>query len=154
MSIVEDLVKDPGEAVTLIVDGVESVISDISSVGSEIISGIKCLFGDCSTPPSKILSSSCSKISSAASKKRSVYVMAAAITSTTCTPTYMPAQPASTLSAATNPTSKAATIDQALASPSELGGRASSSGSRGSSAGLLFVWAGSLACVFGLMIVL
>ncbi len=155
VSIVEDLVTDPGEAVTLIIDGVESVISDISSVGSEIISGIKCLFGECSTPASKILSSSCNKITSAAAaKKRFVYIMAAAVTSMSTTPTYIPAQPASTLLAAVSPTGKAATTRVAVASSSELEGRASSPGSKSSCVSLLRVLSGSLACIFGVMIVL
>lgn len=149
VTLIEDLVNDPGEAVTIIVDGIESVISDISSVGSEIVSGIKCLFGDCSTPPSQILSSSCNEITSAAAKKRSVYIMTPAVTSTSTTPTYMPAQPASTLSAAA---SKATATGARIASSSELEGRASSPGSKIDSVGLF--WAGSLLCVWGVMIIL
>jgi hypothetical protein len=152
VTLIEDLVNDPGEAVTIIVDGIESVVSDISSIGSEILSGIKCLFGDCSTPASEILSSSCNDITSAAVKKRSVYIMTPTVTSTSTTPTYMPAQPASTLSAAASPTGKAIATGVRIASSSELKGRASSPGSKIDSVGLF--WAGSLLCVWGVMIIL
>ena len=50
VSVIGELVTNPGAAITVIVGGVESVVEDIwgeiRTVGGEIITGIECLFED------------------------------------------------------------------------------------------------------------
>ena len=104
VSVVGELVTNPGAAITVIVGGVESVVEDIwgdiETIGGEIITGIECLFGDCPTAavstPAEILAlkSSCLSIS------------AAAATAPALTTTY-PAEPTTT-TAAVAPTTYAA----------------------------------------------
>ena len=105
VSVIGELVTNPGAAVTVIVDGVESVVEDIwgevETVGGEIITAIECFFGDCTTAavstPAEILAlqSSCLSIS------------AAATTAPVLTTTY-PAEPTTTIAAAAPTTYTAA----------------------------------------------
>jgi len=100
VSVIGELVTNPGAAITVIIGGVESVVEDIwgeiETVGGEIITGIECLFGDCPTAvstPAQILAlrSSCLSVSAAATT-------APALT------TIYPAEPTTTVAAATSTT--------------------------------------------------
>ena len=100
ISVIGELVTNPGAAITVIIGGVESVVEDIwgeiETVGGEIITGIECLFNDCPTAvstPAEILAlrSSCLSIS------------AAAATAPAPTITY-PAGPETTITAAASAT--------------------------------------------------
>ncbi|OCL11941.1 hypothetical protein AOQ84DRAFT_386467 [Glonium stellatum] len=96
VSVIGELVTNPGAAVTVIVDGIESVVDDIwgeiKTVGGEIITDIECFFGDCPTAavstPAEVLAlqSSCSSISAAASTALVSITYAAASTTVNAAP--------------------------------------------------------------------
>ena len=92
VSVIGELVTNPGAAITVIIGGVESVVEDIwgeiETVGGEIITGIECLFGDCPTAvstPAEILAlrSSCLSISAAAATAPAPTITYTAVPTTT-----------------------------------------------------------------------
>jgi hypothetical protein len=69
VSVVGDIFTNPEAAVTVIVSGVEAVVSDVESVGKVILSGLECFFDSnkCSTADlAATISSSCNAILAAA----------------------------------------------------------------------------------------
>ena len=115
VSIITELIQNPGGALTVLLDGAETVfddvIGDIKTVAGEIVSGIECLFEDCAAKTTAVtntaemnLVSNCQNVLAAATSTTGAATSTALAGRTSSIPAATSTTPTatSTIPAATN----------------------------------------------------
>jgi len=157
VSLIGELVTDPEAALTVIENGVETVVSDVESVAGGVYTFFKCLFGSCSSStaadPAATLSSSCYAVLAAAT---TTYIPV-----TVASSTHAPAQTSyyKTLASATTATSETVghgaaqsttsqnegqTVQQQQQQPTTTASSSGSLGSKGNRMPVVQAWASVL----------
>ena len=170
ISVVEELFTNPGAALTVIVNGAESVIDDIGSdigvAAGDIATFFECLFG-CPAPmnltttaPASLSGVGGTLQSMCASVKKNQVAMTTTQSIGQLSPTAVPGPTASSNVQSTSQAQVQSTPSTLASSPASSAGSASTPAASQTGHGereqsqALWIWAGSLACTFAVMVLL